>query len=75
MRDDNQVEVALQEKRCFAVRTFDTVLTSDWDTIDCAYPTNTTEIYTYKYQGNVVSVVTLTYSDDTKEQLTQVVRS
>ena len=46
-----------------------------YDTIEAAYPTTSTETYTYKKNTETVAVITVTYTDDTKEVLTSVVKS
>lgn len=40
-----------------------------WDSFTVAYPTPTTEIYTFTLASNVVRVVTLNYTDETKKDL------
>jgi len=39
------------------------------DAIYATYPNAFTEVYTYKLLGATVAVVTVTYTDDTKENL------
>lgn len=46
-----------------------------YDTINATYPTTTEEIYTYKYLGSTVAVVTVDYVDATKERLVSIVRT
>jgi hypothetical protein len=43
-----------------------------FDYISVAYPTSTTETYTYKFGGalgTIVGIITVTYTDATKENL------
>lgn len=49
-----------------------------YDYVSVAYPVNTTEVYTFKKGGSsglVVSIVTVVYTDDTKESLSTVTRT
>lgn len=46
-----------------------------YDEIQATYPTTSSEVYTYKLAGDTVAVVTVTYTDASKEVLTSVVRS
>lgn len=39
------------------------------------YPTNSTEVYTYKEGSTTLYVVTVTYEDSTKQNLTSVERT
>ena len=45
------------------------------DTIEATYPTDATEVYTYKDSGDTVATITVTYTDSTKEVLTSVVKT
>ena len=50
----------------------------EWNYVAVTYPDTVTEVYTYKTAallGDVIAVVTITYSDASKEQLTSVQRS
>lgn len=50
----------------------------EYDAITATYPDSTTEVYKYRTggsSGTVVSTVTVTYSDSTKEELSSVVKS
>lgn len=46
-----------------------------FDTIEATYPTDTTEVYTYKSSGDTVATITVTYTDDTKEVLSSVAKT
>lgn len=46
-----------------------------YDEIAVTYPTTSTELYTYKLSSSDVATITVTYSDDTKANLTGVVFS
>lgn len=50
------------------------LVNSKYDRIDVEYPTNTTEVYTYKNGSDTVGVVTVTYVDSTKERISSVVK-
>lgn len=53
-------------------------ITSGYDYIGVAYPTSTTETYTYKTggsSGTTVGTVTVTYTDSTKADLDNVALS
>lgn len=77
VRPDNQVETHLDGQRAMARRVFQSVTASDWDYIDIAYPTATTETYTFKRGGSggtTIQVITLTYTDSEKGSLSSVAR-
>ena len=46
-----------------------------FDAIEAAYPSSTTETYTYKRGGSTVATVTVTYTNSSKEVLASVARS
>ena len=46
-----------------------------YDTITATYPTTSSEVYTYTLAAVTVRVVTVTYTDATKEVLSSIVRS
>lgn len=46
-----------------------------YDEIAVTYPTTSSELYTYKLSSSDVATITVTYSDDTKANLTGVVFS
>lgn len=46
-----------------------------WDQINAAYPDNITEIYTYRLTGDIKRILTVTYTDSTKERISSVTRS
>lgn len=45
-----------------------------WDSIAVTYPTSSSEVYTYSLAADVVRVVTVSYTDASKETLSSVVR-
>ncbi len=50
----------------------------NYDYIGITYPTDTTEVFTYRNggaSGSVESIVTVTYSDATKAQIVSVYRT
>ena len=47
----------------------------DYDTVTATYPTTSSEVYTYTLSAATIRVVTVTYTDTTKEVLTSVVYS
>lgn len=54
------------------------LVTVAFDAVAVTYPNSTTEVYTYKtggISGTTVAIVTLTYTDSTKVNLSQVVKS
>jgi len=51
------------------------IINENWDSVTVAYPTTSTEVYTFTYGGLAVATVTVTYTDATKEVLTSVVRT
>ncbi len=52
-----------------------TMTPSNYDSIAVTYPTPTSEVYTYSLNSVQVGVVTVTYVDSTKEQVSSVVRT
>lgn len=46
-----------------------------YNSITASYPSATTEVYVYKFNGTTVSTVTVTYTDSTKDNVSSVVRS
>jgi hypothetical protein len=48
---------------------------SGWDAINATYPNATTEVYTYILGGVTQSIITVVYSDSTKQVLTSVTRT
>ncbi len=48
---------------------------NSWTQIDIAYPSDTTETYTYKKNSDTLATITLTYADSTKEQIIKVERA
>jgi hypothetical protein len=79
--DVNQVLPAAFEDASGALRTKSVsgaLITEAFDYISAAYPTSTTEVYTYKSGGaggTTVGTVTVTYVDATKAQVSSVARS
>ena len=51
------------------------LIKSDYDRIDITYPTLLTEVYTYSLAGDIVGVITVTYTDSSKDSISSVVRS
>lgn len=47
----------------------------NFDDIQVAYPTTSTETYTYYYKGTQVAQVTVTYTDATKANLSRAQRT
>jgi hypothetical protein len=46
-----------------------------YDEVQVTYPTTTTEVYTFKLATTTVGVITVTYTDTTKDFIQSVVRS
>lgn len=46
-----------------------------FDRVDVTYPSATTEVYAFSYRTNLVAMVTLTYSDSSKENLVSAVKT
>lgn len=64
----------------YGKRTYFGILPEFWDQIDVGYPDAITEVYTYSTQEengpNIVrGIIEITYVDDTKEDILQVVRT
>lgn len=62
-----------------AVRIFNGLLTGVvWDYLSVAYPTSTTETYTFREGGSggtIVSVIAVAYTDATKNEISTVERT
>jgi hypothetical protein len=75
-RADNQADVYDKNgnlAKC--VRTFDSVLQSDWTSFEVAYPDTTTEIYSFKDGDTVIKTITVVYTDATKDYIASATRS
>jgi hypothetical protein len=44
----------------------------EWNSLSATYPDNSTEVYTFKLGDEIVAVVTVSYTDETKEVLDEV---
>ena len=73
-RSDNQLDTHILGQRTMAVRMFQSVTAQDWTSIDVAYPSDTTETYTYKKGADTIATITVTYEDSTKDKRTNVAR-
>ena len=54
------------------------LLTTDYDYVSVAYPTTSSEVYTFKLGGSggtTTDTITITYTDDTKDNLSTAARS
>lgn len=59
-----------------AVRVYtEGLLPTQYDRVDVTYPTTVSEIFTFSLAGLDVGVITLTYTDTTKDDLLSAVRS
>jgi hypothetical protein len=47
----------------------------DYDEIAITYPTTASEVFTYKLAAATIKTITITYTDDTKGNLTSVIIS
>ena len=74
-RDDNQKNVyGINGKNAKAVRSFNSILASDWTSFDVTYPNTTTEEYSFKDGATVIKTVTIVYTDTSKAYLSSVTR-
>lgn len=53
----------------------DGLLPSQYDRVDVTYPASDTEVFTFSFSGSSVGVITLTYTDSTKNDLLSAVKS
>jgi hypothetical protein len=75
-RQDNQADVHDKDgNNAKAVRTFNSILKSDWTRFDVAYPDTVTEVYSFKDGNTVIQTTTIVYTDTTKSNISSVVRS
>lgn len=59
-----------------AVRVYtEGLLPTQYDRVDVTYPTTVSEVFTFSLQGSDVGIITLTYTDTTKNDLLSAVRS
>ena len=74
-RQDNQSDVWDKNgSPAKAVRTFKSILASDWTSFQVAYPDTTTEIYTFYDGETAIKTVTIIYTDDTKAFISSATR-
>ena len=45
------------------------------DKVDFTYPNNTTDVVTYSLNGSTVAIITITYTNSSKSELLQVVKT
>jgi hypothetical protein len=62
-------------RRALHVKNLANLVSEKYDGIFAAYPTATTEIYTYKLGLATVATVTVTYTDATKDVFVSAVRT
>lgn len=62
-------------RRALHVKNLANLVADKYDSIFAAYPTPTTEIYTYKLGAATVATVTVTYTDSSKAVFLSAVRS
>jgi len=75
-RTDNQSDVYDKDGRLAkTIRTFDTILASDWTSFECEYPDTKTEIYKFKDGNSVIKTVTVVYTSSSKSHVSTVTRS
>jgi len=46
----------------------------EWDEIVTTYPSSTQEVYTYKLLTNVVQIITVNYTNSSKELISSVIK-
>jgi hypothetical protein len=74
-RADNQADVYDKDGRnAKAVRTFKTILASDWTSFQVAYPDTITEVYSFYDGVNVIKTITVVYTDATKDYISSATR-
>jgi hypothetical protein len=62
-------------RRALHVKSLNQLVTEKYDSIYATYPTSTTEVYTYQLNAVSVAVVTVTYTNATKEVFVSAVRT
>ena len=75
IRPSKEAETWIDGQPTYASRVFQGITASDWNGIDITYPSDSVELYTYKRDGNTIASIQLAYSDATKAQLINVLRS
>ena len=74
-RQDNQVDVWDKDGNpAKAVRTFKSILASDWTSFQVAYPDTITEIYTFYDGATAIKTVTVVYTDASKANISSATR-
>jgi len=75
-RADNQADVYDKDGRLAkTIRTFDTILASDWTSFEVEYPDHETEVYKFKDGSTVIKTVTVVYTSSSKSHVSTVTRS
>ena len=75
VRNDNQIPVWDKNgSTAMSVRTFKSILSSDWTSFTVAYPDTITEIYSFKDGNTVIKTVTVVYTDATKANISSAIR-
>lgn len=68
------VSVQVNSDRSINTIQLNSLLNFKFDSIYPSYPSTTVEVYTYKNSGNIVGVITVSYTDITKNEIISVVR-
>jgi hypothetical protein len=75
-RTDNQADVYDKDGRLAkTIRTFDTILASDWTSFEVDYVNDTTEAYKFKDGTSVIKTITVVYTDTSKNYIASATRS
>ena len=48
---------------------------SEYDEVQVTYPTSTTEVFTFKLSASTIAIITLTYTNSSKNDLQSAVKS
>jgi len=75
-RQDNQEDVHDKNgANAKAVRSFNSILASDWTSFSVAYPDTVTEVYSFKDGSTVIQTTTIIYTNANKSHISSVSRS
>jgi hypothetical protein len=75
-RQDNQEDVHDKNgANAKAVRSFNTILKSDWTSFSVAYPDTVTEVYSFKDGLTVIQTITIVYTNASKTYISMVTRA
>lgn len=71
----SQINPATYDKQVEMITYLSEIADDSWDAVTAAYPSDTVETYTYTLLGATVEIITVTYTDSSKDRISTVVKS